>query len=140
MQFKKPTSLSDTFGGKFTSTSEQWVEDFLNGDEFYAIANDNTSLKYFRVFLKNGSYYSIPYSLLPVFIYLGDKLIIKAYGVFIIIKGKGLQIIESQLSVNNLLYLKESNSGIETDNKDVFIQSIEIFGKNLSPNLSEDEL
>lgn len=81
MQFKKPTSLSDTFGGQFDTSKEQWVTDFLNNNEYYGVSNENTIIKRFRIVLKDGSFYSVPYSLLPILIYMGDRLIIKSYGI-----------------------------------------------------------
>ena len=140
MQFKKPTSLSETFGGYFDPSNDQWVHNFLNSDEHYAVSNEDITIKRFRVILKDGSFYSIPYSILPILIYMGNKLIIKSYGIHITLTGKGLSIIENHINTETLLYFRESSTGIDTDNSDVFISAIKIQGKNISKDISEEEI
>ena len=81
----------------------------MNNNEYYAVSNENTIIKRFRVVLKDGSFYSVPYSLLPILIYMGDRLIIKSYGIHICIIGKGLGILENHINTETLLYLKESD-------------------------------
>lgn len=139
MQFKKPTSLGDAFAGNF-STNEGWLSDILDAEECYAVANGEGTVKRVRFIQGNGSYVSIPYSWLPAYIFTGSELIIRSHGVCIAIQGKGLSLIENYLHLEQLLYLKSSITGIDTNDSDVFISSIEIQGKNLSKNIQEDEL
>ena len=140
MQFKKPTSLSDTFGDHFDTQNGASTIAFLNSDDVYAVSNGQVILKRFRIIRNDNSYISIPYSTLPILIYKGSELIIKSYGIHIVIFGKGLSIIEQYLNTETLLYIRESPTGIDTNNEDVFIASITIEGKNVSSTISEDEL
>ncbi|MGH1384301.1 hypothetical protein [Kordia sp.] len=140
MQFKKGTSLSDSFKGYFDASTNGWSAEFLRSDQTYAVSNGEAHIRRFRVILKDGSYYSLPYSLLPVLIYTGEKLIIKSYGIHISIFGKGLSIIENHINNETLLYVRESITGIDIEEHDVFISAITIEGKNISTEISEEEL
>lgn len=60
--------------------------------------------------------------------------------VFICIIGKGLGILENHINTETLLYLKESPTGIDAGNNEVFISSIKIQGKNISTEISEEEI
>ncbi|KAB8154275.1 hypothetical protein EZY14_007505 [Kordia sp. TARA_039_SRF] len=140
MQFKKPTSLSDTFKGYYDVSGNGWSPEFLSSDQTYAISNGDTLVNRFRIILKDASFYSVPYSLLPILIYTGEKLIIKSYGVHISLFGKGLSIIENHIGNQTLLYVRESVSGINLEEKDVFVSRITIEGKNVSTDISEEEI
>lgn len=138
--FKKQTSLSDNFTQDKYRQAEGWTADFLKSDALYAINPNNKVLKYFRVILMDCSYYSISYALLPSFIYRSGCLIIKSYGVHIEVNGTNLPLLEHYLSSQSLLYLKESATGINANNDDVFITSIKVQGKALAMSVSEEEL
>ena len=88
MQFKKPTSLSDTFGDHFDTQNGASTIAFLNSDDVYAVSNGQVILKRFRIIRNDNSYISIPYSTLPILIYKGSELIIKRYGIHIVLFGK----------------------------------------------------
>ncbi|WP_075342490.1 hypothetical protein [Tenacibaculum agarivorans] len=141
MQFKKPTSIGDAFAhGHFGHGHEQWLADFLKSDETYAVASDQSIIRRFRVVLKNGDYYSIPYAFIPAVIYSGGQLYIRSQGLLISISGKGLSIIEQYLNTENLLYIKESTTGININNDDVFISNITVEGRSISTTLPKEEL
>lgn len=140
MPFKKQTSLSDSFKGYFDADGNGWSPEFLRSDQTYAISNGDTHISRFRIILKDTSFYSVPYSLLPILIYTGEKLVIKSYGVHISIFGKGLGIIENHIGNQTLLYVRESVSGINLEEKDVFVSRITIEGKNVSTEISEEEI
>lgn len=140
MPFKKPTSLSDSFQDKFDLSKAGWVDDFIESDEYYAISSaENAIINRFRVILEDGSFYSVPYSILPILIFMGNCLIIRSYGLKISIFGKGLSIIENHIHTQTLLYVRASTNGIDTGDRDVFISRIEVKGKNISTELSPDE-
>lgn len=120
--------------------AEEWTPDFLKSDALYAVSPNNKVLKYFRVILMDCSYFSISYALLPSFIYKSGCLMIKSYGVHIEVNGTHLPILEHYLSNQSLLYLKESATGINTNNDDVFITSIKVQGSALAMSVSEEEL
>lgn len=122
------------------SSDNGWSPEFLHSNQTYAISSGEGTLRRFRVILRDASYYSLPYSLLPVLIYTGEKLIIKSYGIHISIYGKGLNIIEAHINNETLLYVRESIMGINIDEQDVFISKITIEGKNISTEISEEEL
>ncbi|AXG69616.1 hypothetical protein KORDIASMS9_01841 [Kordia sp. SMS9] len=140
MQFKKPTSLSDTFKGYYDASGNGWSPEFLSSDQTYAISNGDVHVSRFRIILKDASFYSLPYSLLPILIFTGEKLIIKSYGVHISIFGKGLSVIENHISNQTLLYVRESISGVDLEEKDVFVSQIIVEGKSIATEISEEEL
>lgn len=102
-------------------------------NQFYAVGAPNGVIKRFKIFLRDGSRYSIPYSLLPVLILQGGKEItILAYELQITINGRNLHSIEDHLSNETLLWLKESASGKDEGAGDVFISDIKIEGKTVN--------
>lgn len=98
--------------------------------QYYAIASDDEVVKRFKLILRTGRIYSVSYSLLPVFILLeGKELIIKTYGVHVIIKGRNLDPIEEYLSNEMLIWIKESMSGKDGGKTNAFVSEILIRGK-----------
>ncbi|MFY0689079.1 MAG: hypothetical protein JXQ90_18050 [Cyclobacteriaceae bacterium] len=103
---------------------------YANPRQFYAIASENELVKRFKLFLRSGRTYSVPYSLLPVFILLeGKKLVIKTYGIHIAIEGRNLAVLEEYLSDELLLWVKESPGGKDDGKSHVFVSDIYIQGK-----------
>ena len=111
-----------------TSSSKQ-----NKGIQYYAIAQENQIIKRFKLILRNGSIYSLPYSLLPYYILTSSKdLVIKAYDIFIMVKGTNLDLILEHLSQERLIFLKESPSGINNGiSSNVFVENITIEGEAL---------
>lgn len=135
MQFKKPTSLADTFSSPIHDT---WNSNSINSDETYAVANEQTLVKRFRVISKEACY-SFSYALLPTCILKNGELYIKSYGIFIHLKGKGLYLIEQHICSETLVFVRESQ-GICTDEEEVFVSEITVKGKNANTSISEEEL
>nr|WKN34374.1 hypothetical protein K4G66_18520 [Tunicatimonas sp. TK19036] len=106
--------------------------------QHYAVAIQNMVLKRFKLILRSGESYSLPYSLLPIYIFTdrGD-LLIKSYGILITIQGRNLKPIEEALSNETLLWVKESPSGQDSGDGFVFIADIHIEGKSISKMLNE---
>ena len=98
--------------------------------ESYAIAAEHEVIKRFKLKLRNGNIYSVPYSLLPVIILInGSELVIKTYGVHITIKGRNLDALEEYLSAENLQFVRENPSRKDDGKEDVFISDILVAGK-----------
>ena len=134
-----PRSLQDIKEVHSNGASSKVYE---NPGQHYAIASDDEIIKRFKLFLRSGEVYSVPYSLLPVFMLLGGKeLIIKTYGVHISIKGRNLAPIEEYLSDEMLLWIKESASGKDDGKSNVFVSDILIRGKAMKheENIQNDE-
>mgnify|MGYP003655369799 CR=1 FL=1 len=73
----------------------------------YAVAHSDEVVKRFHIHMRSGERYSVPYSLLPIFILKNNQeLIIKAYEVQITVSGRGLSAIEEALSKEVLTYIK----------------------------------
>ncbi|WP_139177380.1 hypothetical protein [Roseivirga pacifica] len=98
----------------------------------YAVAHSNELVKRFYIHMRSGERYSIPYSLLPIFILKDNQeLIIKAYEVQITISGRGLSAIEDALSKEVLTYIKTHPCGKDDGDSSVFIENITLEGENL---------
>lgn len=84
-------------------------------------------LRYFDLILKSGKEYSIPYALLPVYVLSGEnELSISAYDLDITIQGRNLKRIRNFLKKETLQYLRESPSGKDAEEDDIFISKIEV--------------
>ena len=98
----------------------------------YAVAHSDEAVKRFHIHMRSGERYSIPYSLLPIFILKDNQeLIIKAYEVQITIFGRGLSAIEDALSKEVLTYIKTHPCGKDDGESSVFIEKITLEGENL---------
>ena len=140
MQFKKETTLSSSFQSRLKFETSMGMPDFLKAKQCYAVVEGQKIIKRFKIALRSGTYHAIPYASLPIMIFDHGKLIIKAYGMHIELFGRGTCIIEQYISEERLLFVKESQSGVDIDNEDVFIESIKVLGKNVSLEIAEDEI
>ena len=140
MQFKKETTLSSSFQSRLKFETSMGMPDFLKAKQSYAVIEGQKIIKRFKIALRSGTYYAIPYASLPIMIFDSGKLILKTYGMHIELTGRGTPIIEHHISEERLLFVKESQSGVDVDNEDVFIKSIKVLGKNLSQEIPEDEI
>ncbi len=103
--------------------------------QYYAIGSEIGM--HFDLIMRTGNEYSIPYSLLPVFVLSGGgQITIKAHELLISIEGRNLRPIRNYLKEQTLLWLKESPSGKDDGQTSVFISNILIEGKTVS--LKED--
>ncbi|MDN5215048.1 hypothetical protein QQ020_23405 [Fulvivirgaceae bacterium BMA12] len=110
--------VSETFGGP---------------QQYYAIGSEDEVIKRFKLILRSGNKYSVPYSLLPILELSGSsELSIMAYGLLITIEGRNLEPVEEYLSNEILVWLKESSSGKDDGKSQVFISNIMIEGKAVS--------
>lgn len=106
--------------------------DIFTTYQAYAVAKNTEIVKRFKVQLRDGTSYSIPYSLLPIIILTSEmQLIIKAYELFITITGRSLQKIEEALSAETLIYIRQSPSGNDDGQGSAFIEDIQIQGETL---------
>ena len=93
--------------------------------QLYAL-NDGAE-RYFDLILKSGREYSIPYALLPVYVLTGESTIfITAYNYRITIQGRNLKRIRNFLKKETLKYLRESPSGKDSGEGDLFISKITV--------------
>lgn len=98
--------------------------------QYYAIGADDEIIKRFKLQLRSGETFSIPYSLLPIYILTeGRELAIIAYELVIIITGRNLDPIEEYLSKETLLWIKESPSQKDDGQSPIYISDIAIKGK-----------
>lgn len=107
-----------------------YTEDTAKKTDLFGIETGNRLVRRFRLYLKNGQSFSVPYALLPILILAPDKsLRIKAQGIEIVVKGRSLHRIEEWMNEEKLLWLKEANTTMDDDEKyEVFIKSIEVEG------------
>ncbi len=106
--------------GSFASKSKQ----------YYAVGSQAEHIKRFKLILRSGQKYSIPYSLLPIYALSGgNKITIIAYELLITIEGRNLDAVEESLSKETVLWMKESPSQKDDGQSEVFISNIKIEGK-----------
>ena len=132
----KATPLNDIFKDQHNLPKDMSLEheaSHLEDYQAYAVASDDEVVKRLRVFLRNGHRLSIPYSLLPVFILNTEaELIIKAYELLIIIKGRGLARLEEELSLERVVFIRESPSEYDDETNLIFIESITVSGEAIT--------
>lgn len=79
--------------------------------------------------LKTGRQVSIPYASLPVIDYLPEGILkILSPGVDIVIKGRNLNLIAQALINDQVIWIKESLTGIDDQMEDLFVAEIRIGG------------
>lgn len=111
-------------------------------EQYFAVSGDDIPLKRFKLILRSGASFSVPYALLPIIILTSQKdLLIKSYGLRIHITGRNLEALEEELTDESVLWIKESLSGKDTGEAYVFISSIAIEGKAVEEPLpiADDE-
>ncbi|MFY0601667.1 MAG: hypothetical protein JXR03_18480 [Cyclobacteriaceae bacterium] len=134
---KLDKGLQESFPKSFKRTGASYGNGF-NTDEAlehsgqcYAMAEKGL-IKRFKLIKRNAETYSIPYSLLPVFVLAENKhLVIRAHGVHVIVTGRSLDAIERYLSLEQLLWMKESTSTKDDGSSNVFISNIHVGGEYL---------
>lgn len=127
-------NLKSKFKGRSTKKSEQsgsWlgVGGTEKQNDFFSIERSNRYVRRFRLFFRDGKIISIPYAYLPIIIFDPDRsLLIKTSELEITIKGRALKILADHLSEEKVLWIKESSSGVDNQDSEVFISGIEIEG------------
>lgn len=119
-----PSNLSQTFqGGKERSKDEEDEK----SRQYYGIETGNRFVKRFKLLLANGEVISVPYAYLPI-IKLSSKqeLAICTHDLTIVIKGRNLDKVEEWLNEEKILWIRESNTALDSEDTDVFISSIQI--------------
>jgi len=101
--------------------------------ECYAVAAEGEFLKRFKLILRSGERYSLPYSILPIVILTEEQdLQIKSHGIYITLKGRNLAAIEEYLFSESLLWVKEANTKLDSGEAYVFVSEILLAGKAIS--------
>lgn len=96
----------------------------------YAVAGKGEMPKRFKLILRSGTAYSVPYGLLPICaISHNTRLIIKTYELNITINGRGLGPIHEALNTESLSWVRESPSNIDDFESPVFISTIKTEGE-----------
>ncbi|MEO9804807.1 MAG: hypothetical protein ABJF04_16245 [Reichenbachiella sp.] len=96
-------------------------------EQAFAVTSNNERAMRFKLHTREGQVYSVPYSLLPVFVLSeGKELRVIAHDIEATISGRNLDVIEDYLSGGQLLWLKESPSGKDDGVSQVFIQRMDI--------------
>lgn len=122
-----PSSIKPSTSPSLTATE--------NRSQSYAIAAEGEVLTRYRLILRSGKVYNLPYSLLPVLILEDNQqLIIKSYGIHITLKGRNLKVIEEYLTSETLLWVRESLSGTDDEEAHVFIKTIQVEGEDIKSN------
>lgn len=73
---------------------------------------------------------SVPYAYLPIIkLSSNQELTICTHDLSIVIKGRNLNKIEEWLNEEKVLWVRESNTDVDSEDTDVFVSSIQISGE-----------
>lgn len=87
-------------------------------------------LSRFRLLIRDGRVYSVPYALLPLVILEPERaLLIRSSDLEITIQGRNLGKLEEALSTERVSWIKESPSGLDDGQHELFVSHIQIMGE-----------
>lgn len=114
--------------GQWTGNTRVWEPDGIQEDSgrCYALTPEKDSyVRRFELRLRSGRSISIPYALLPI-IDLGDNksLRIVTHDLRVEIEGRNLGVLRNELSEERVTWIRESRTGKDTGESDVFISKI----------------
>ena len=128
---KNPSSnIKETFSGRSTSNAVRPTpEGRSRSFRYFGIAEDTAFVLRIKLLFRDGRRVSIPYAYLPIIELRPDgELSIRTEDLSITVYGRGLVELEQWLSVERVLWIKESESGRDDEQTMMFISSIEIDG------------
>lgn len=97
-------------------------------------------LRRFTIFFRTGRRLSVPYYIMPVVDMMPEGILyLKAPGICITIVGRNLGDLEKYFIADRIIWIKESLSGYDTEEEDLYIDHIQVKGKMLKSRLDEDE-
>ena len=97
-----------------------------NTPQFFGIQRGNKYVRRFKIYFRDGRVVSMPYAHLPLFLYdPAGTLSIQSSEFMIVVKGRGLGKLTDWFSQEMVLWLKESPSGTDNGEAEVFIREIE---------------
>jgi len=113
-----------------TGAHRRNTEGLAPRSEYFGLEQGNGFVRRLKLLLRNGSIFSLPYAHLPVIIYEPDSdLKIRTREVEVTITGRGLDKLHHWLNEESVLWIKESASGADTEDTDVFVSGISIDGE-----------
>ena len=119
--------------GIFPDNGEARVNPEPEPNQYYAVNTKNETDRQFDVILRSGEEYSFHYSrLLPFYRLTGNSNIsIFTYGINISISGRNLRPLRDALKKEKVIWIKESSSGTDSGEAEVFISKIQITGETI---------
>ena len=129
-----PKSLRTNFQSPGSSDANNIVAHPGREKERYGplvlLADTGESAKRLRFLLTDGQVFSMPYAYLPVYHLTTEQdLVIKTSDVEILIRGRGLNLLEELLSMEQVVGLHEATTSIDDYQHDIFVSKIEIEGR-----------
>lgn len=127
---KIPKSIRESFP-LFESSNDNKVFPYPASDSehYMGIAKSANEIRRFRLFFTDGRKISIPYATLPIAVLDSDgDLTLRTGGTEIIIKGRGLTLVEELFSEERVSWLRESDNSVDAFQTDIFIKSITVNG------------
>ncbi len=127
-------NLKSKFKGRSTKKNDQNAKWLGAGgaekqNDFYSIERSNRFVRRFRLLFRDGRIFSIPYAYLPIIIFDPDRnLMIKTSELEITIKGRSLKTLADHLSEEKVIWIKESSSGVDDQDSEVFVSDIKVDG------------
>ena len=101
--------------------------------EYYGLERGNRPVRRLKLYFRSGNMVSIPYAFLPVIIYVPESgLEIRTGEMGVTVKGRGLGKLSDHLNEERVQWIKESNSGVDTGEGEVFVAGITVRGDLLA--------
>lgn len=95
----------------------------------FGLNYEDRYLQRYVLYLRGGMSVSIAYAMLPVIKYRPEGLLyITTELVQVVLSGRGLNILARYLNEERVSWIRESESGMDDGQEDVFIGSIEVKG------------
>ena len=102
-------------------------------DGCFGLERGNRFVRRFKLYFRNGNMISIPYAFLPVFLFSPNKdLKIRTGEMEVTVKGRGMGKLSDHLNEEKVIWIKESASGVDTGDSEVFVESIAVDGDLLT--------
>lgn len=119
--------------GIFPDNSAINVQPEAEPEQYYAVSTKDEADRQFDIILRTGTEYSFHYSrLLPFYRLMGNNNIcIFTYGINISISGRNLRPLYEAFKKQKTAWVKESYSGTDSGETNVFISNIEITGDTI---------
>ncbi len=120
--------IKENFIRPSTSISKQ-DHDGIKTFGYFAVGPHQSLVKRFTLLFRDGERISVPYAFLPVIkLDQNGQIKITSGEIIIQIMGRGLGELEAWLSVEKVIWIKESESSQDDEQEAVFVSSIETEG------------
>ena len=120
--FQSQTSAQRKINSTYSAKSQP-----KTGKKYFATQPGREIVKRFKLRLRTGRSYSIPYALLPIIELDSNKLLrILSHDLNVTLQGRNLGLVEKHLAEERIIWIRESHSGTDDGESDVFVSQINV--------------